>query len=126
LNRAKKQGVTTLTGWCLSNAAVPYFPFFEAFGAYFSAGSGEENVSADSELRPSQTEPIEPENLELKSWLLGPAQAERLGRPQSISPQAWKDQTFAAVARAAELTPPEQIAPEDLAKHIYVHNILFC
>ena len=25
---AKKQGAITLCGWCLSNAAVPYFPFF--------------------------------------------------------------------------------------------------
>ena len=41
LNQAKKQQVTILTGWCLSNAAVPYFPFFEAFNAYFS-GEGAE------------------------------------------------------------------------------------
>lgn len=39
LNRAKKQGATTLTGWCLSNAAVPYFPFFEAFNLHFEVSA---------------------------------------------------------------------------------------
>ncbi len=34
LNRAKKHGVTMLSGWCLSNARFVYFPFFEAFSAY--------------------------------------------------------------------------------------------
>ena len=29
LRSAKKQAVTILTGWCLSNAAVPYFPFLK-------------------------------------------------------------------------------------------------
>ena len=35
LNVGKKQAVSILTGWCLSNATVPYFPFFEAFRKYF-------------------------------------------------------------------------------------------
>jgi len=35
LQSAKKQTVTCLTGWCFSNAADPYFPFFEAFRRYF-------------------------------------------------------------------------------------------
>ena len=78
LNRAKKQGVTILTGWCLSNAAVPYFPFFEAFNRYFA------------------TEPQE--ELQTKNWLMGPLQAGSLGRTQAITPQVWKDQTFTTVA----------------------------
>jgi len=36
LSQVKKQRVIILKGWCLSNAAVPYFPFFEAFNQYFS------------------------------------------------------------------------------------------
>ena len=34
LNLAKQKGVGVMTGWCLSDAAVPYFPFVEAFNAY--------------------------------------------------------------------------------------------
>ena len=36
LNRAKKKGATVLTGSCLGNVTVPYFPFIEAFDAYFA------------------------------------------------------------------------------------------
>jgi tetratricopeptide (TPR) repeat protein len=78
LNQARKQAVTVLTGWCLSNAAVPYFPFFEAFSSYFSAEHGERVV--------------------LKDWLMGPSQTDKFGNPQTITPQVWKDQTFTAVA----------------------------
>lgn len=83
LNRAKKQGVITLTGWCLSNAAVPYFPFFEAFNAYFT---GEKKAETEGAI-------------DVTGWLKGPSQAEKVGKPQAISPQAWKDQTFAAVTK---------------------------
>ena len=71
LKRAKRQRVTVLSGWCLSNAAVPYFPFFEAFKAYFSG----------------ENETIEPEELEVTSRLMGPGQAEKVGKPLTISPQ---------------------------------------
>jgi tetratricopeptide (TPR) repeat protein len=78
LDQAKKQSVTVLSGWCLSNAAVPYFPFFEAFNNYFSNEK-------------------EPKEVELKNWLLGPP-SEKFGRSQIVTPQVWKDQTFTAVA----------------------------
>ncbi len=83
LKRARKQRVTVLTGWCLSNAAIPYFPFFEAFNAYFTG----------------EDEAIKREELEVTTWSTGPNQAERVGKAQAISPQLWKDQTFAAVTR---------------------------
>ena len=83
LNRAKMQDVITLTGWCLSNAAVPYFPFFEAFNAYVSIEHEEPGT----------------EKLEIKSLLIGPIQAENTGKPQAMSPQVWKDQTFIAVTQ---------------------------
>jgi tetratricopeptide (TPR) repeat protein len=79
LNIAKKQAVTILTAWCLSNAAVPYFPFFEAFRKYFST---ERNSK----------------ELDVKNWLMGPSQSEQLGKLQIVTPQIWKDQTFTAVA----------------------------
>ena len=79
LNSAKNQAVAISTGWCLSNAAVPYFPFFEAFRRYFS------------------TEP-ETKELDIKNLFMGNPQREKLGNPQIITPQIWKDQTFTAVA----------------------------
>jgi KaiC/GvpD/RAD55 family RecA-like ATPase/tetratricopeptide (TPR) repeat protein len=83
LNKAKKQGITTLTGWCLSNAAVPYFPFFEAFNAYFTEEKNKENA----------------DDIDVTDWLKGPSQAEKVGKTQAFSAQVWKDQTFAAVAK---------------------------
>jgi len=79
LSQAKEQEIVILTGWCLSNAAVPYFPFFEAFSKYFST----EN---------------ETKNIEIKNWLMGPPQTKKVGNPQIVTPQVWKDQTFTAVA----------------------------
>jgi len=85
LNSAKqKKEIATLTGWCLSNAGVPYFPFIEAFSAYYS----------------TLTEKNDNEELELNSWLKGTVKAGPLGIPEYLSPQALKDQTFAAVTKA--------------------------
>jgi tetratricopeptide (TPR) repeat protein len=89
LNGAKKQAVTVLTGWCLSNAAVPYFPFFEAFNEYFSSESA-------------------PKDIEVKSWLVGLPHEERYGRPPVVTPQVWKDQTFTAVANTLEAISAKQ------------------
>jgi tetratricopeptide (TPR) repeat protein len=79
LKEAKKQGFEVLSGWCLSNAAIPYFPFFEAFREYFANEH-------------------EPREVELKNWLMGPPQLEKYGDPRIVTPQVWKDQTFTAVA----------------------------
>lgn len=77
LNTAKqKQDVSTLAGYCLSNTAVPYFPFFEAFTSYFTTENTEEQ--------------------EIKSWLMGPTQT---GKRETLAPQVWKDQTFIAVTQ---------------------------
>jgi len=83
LKYARRKAVTVLSGWCLSNAAVPYFPFFEAFNAYLS----EEQYIEGEEVT------------EVSEWLKGPTQAEKTGKQQKISPQVWKDQTFVAVAK---------------------------
>jgi tetratricopeptide (TPR) repeat protein len=79
LNGVRNQAITILSGWCLSNAAVPYFPFFEAFNEYFSSERS-------------------PKDIEVKSWLMGPPQEEKYGRATVVTPQVWKDQTFTAVA----------------------------
>ena len=77
----QKSDFTELKGWCLSNSGVPYFPFVEAFNIYPSSA------------------PARDEEMGLKVWLMGPKKS---GNPQEIenlSPQAWKDSTFAAVTQ---------------------------
>ena len=85
INCAKgDKNIVVLSGWCLFNAGVPYFPFIEAFSNYYSA-LGEKSGK---------------EELELNSWLKGPAKSELSGKLEYLSPQALKDRTFAAVAKA--------------------------
>ena len=85
LNIAKKKQVTVLTGWCLSDVAIPYFPFIEAFDSYISSNEDDEVSIANQQLS-------------LKTWLIGnQSQAnETLG---NTYPEVWKDQTFRAVAQ---------------------------
>lgn len=82
LTMAKKKNVTVLSGWCLSNAAVPYFPFLEAFGSYYS-----------------RNEPEGERQLEIKTWLTGTSQTQEQGKYENLNAQAWKDKTFAAVIK---------------------------
>jgi tetratricopeptide (TPR) repeat protein/KaiC/GvpD/RAD55 family RecA-like ATPase len=110
LKWAKKQSITILTGWCLSNAAVPYFPFFEAFSTYFTKEQSDQAKEAD----PSKKETKEvkrtwgPQDVDVMSWLMGPNQAEQLQKSQVISPQVWKDQTFVAVGKTLTAISAEE------------------
>jgi tetratricopeptide (TPR) repeat protein len=83
---AKKKGVKVLTGWCLSNAAVPYFPFIEAFESYLS----------DSE---SNNQSQLSQQLSHKMWIVDPSQSEPTSQ-EAASPQAWKDQRFSSVTQS--------------------------
>jgi predicted ATPase len=83
LNFEKKEDIVILSGWCLFNAGVPYFPFIEAFSNYYAA-LGEKTGR---------------EELELNSWLKGPVKAEFSENLMYLSPQALKDQTFVAVCK---------------------------
>ncbi len=85
LTAAKKKNIALLAGWCLSNAAMPYFPFIQAFDSYFE--------SCDE---PSQTEYVE--TIAVKSWLTGSSRLPNTAG--SELPQTWKDQAFAAVTKA--------------------------
>ena len=49
LKHAGKRGFTALSGWCLSDAAIPYFPFVRAFDSYFS--NLEEELPSSPKLR---------------------------------------------------------------------------
>jgi hypothetical protein len=71
---AKNRGIAVLTGWCLSNAAVPYFPFFEAFGHFFiGEQTGDENTSDFSNLHAT------PKEIDLASWLPELGQSQKWG-----------------------------------------------
>jgi hypothetical protein len=100
LTSAMKAGVAVMAGWCLSDAAAPFFPFVEAFNNYFA--------SSETEQTGSFSRPSEPLNLSFQTlaeergitaWLTGTEHALKPGKPEAISPQVWKDQVFAGVAK---------------------------
>jgi tetratricopeptide (TPR) repeat protein len=84
LEIARKKGATILTGWCLSNAAVPYFPFVEAFESFFAENEGDR--------------PINSQQLGVKTWLMAASKPEREVQ-EGLSFQSWKEQEFAAVTK---------------------------
>lgn len=85
LRIAKRTDVNILSGWCLSNVAVPYFPFLEAIES-FSTGESAIGTLGTQQLR-------------MKSWLTEPNTARGLETQDALSPQTWSDQTFAVVTR---------------------------
>ena len=103
LNVARKKGVAVMVGWCLSDAAVPYFPFVDAFNAYFASFEEEEALGnlhqPGSQFGLGNATQIGSEERAITTRLTGPRMVEKLGRPEAFSAQVWKDQTFAAVAR---------------------------
>ncbi len=80
LTYAMAKNVATLSGWCLSNAAIPYFPFIEAFDCYISNNDGRVTNSQQA----------------VKTWLV---ESNDRGKNSTKTPQAWKDQAFAEVLR---------------------------
>ena len=85
LKIAEEEGITVLTGWCLSNAAVPYFPFVEAFDSYFSTDGTEAARTVN-------------QRMSLKSWLRSTDQLRANEKPAEITPQVWRDHAFIAVS----------------------------
>jgi predicted ATPase len=81
LKIARQKDVTILTGWCLCNAAIPYFPFIEAFDSFFSEDAGKD---------------ISSQRAALKTWLVTPNQPNPYNQ-EVESVIAWKDQRFANV-----------------------------
>jgi tetratricopeptide (TPR) repeat protein len=84
LENARKKDVTILVGWCLNDAAVPYFPFVEAFDSYLS-------VSEDEASAVNQ-------KMSLQSWLSSTNQSELNEKTINLKPQVWKDRAFHGVA----------------------------
>jgi tetratricopeptide (TPR) repeat protein len=87
LNLAKKKEARVLRGWCLGEAAIPYFPFIEAMNAYMSAAS-------DARIKTAVTK-----QLGLTGWLRGEIAGESEAR-QLLAPQIEMDKTFEATAAA--------------------------
>jgi len=84
LSIIKKKEITIMSGWCLSNAKVPYFPFIEAFSSGLLSREGGGIVN---------------QQLSMRSWLSEAYPTERLNENKMVGPQVWKDQAFASVAR---------------------------
>ncbi len=97
LDMVKGKDVNVLSGWCLSDFAVPYLPFKEAFNAYFKAKKTEEQEPTPIGQPRVQKEPAGDEEAEIKAWLAGPSQSERL---QNLTPQGWQDLAVAAITKA--------------------------
>lgn len=101
LTLAKKEA-EIFSGYCLSRAAVPYFPFIEAFNASSaSARQGRSKYTGSDPLGIvgwlKGTESTETEQLGIRAWLTGPKHAKRTGQPSMLSPEMRKNMTYAAV-----------------------------
>jgi tetratricopeptide (TPR) repeat protein len=84
LDIAKAQNVIVLSGWCLSNAAIPYFPFIEALESYTE--NEDNNLTSNSQL------------MSVKNRLSGSSTTGNISTG-SLTPQTWKDQTYSLVTR---------------------------
>jgi tetratricopeptide (TPR) repeat protein/KaiC/GvpD/RAD55 family RecA-like ATPase len=104
LLKAKNQGALVLSGWCLSECGVPYFPFIEAFKNTAStlieeALPSEPSLGFDRPLSAASQSLIG--YIQPNPW--GSTKYNRI--EQSISPTVWRDQAFAAASRIlAELS----------------------
>jgi tetratricopeptide (TPR) repeat protein len=100
LNYAIKKGVTVMYGWCLSEVAPPYFPFVEAFKSYFSG-------LTECEAPQAPYDGLNQPNLGMTQvrigdqgfteWLTG---TRLVGKQETLSPQLWRDQTYAGIAES--------------------------
>lgn len=123
LNQAEGIGVKVLSGWCLSEAAIPYFPFTEAFNAYMSTLSDEKVRSTITEhlgitgwLRgPTSLDEASgatvAQRLGISGWLRGPESPPKPKAHEILSdPKFERDRTFEVVAQAfLQLTAEEPL-----------------
>jgi len=102
LTLAKKKA-EIFCGYCLSRAALPFFPFIEAF----SVSSASKNRDRSRHNGPDLlgiigwlkgTESIGTEPLGIRVWLAGPRHAQESQQPNLLSPEMRKNMTYANVA----------------------------
>lgn len=103
LKIANRRKIPILPGLCLSDAAVPYLPFVEAFNSYFGSLSYEEE-SANLQKPDAPAGPIETSTLPaiesgITTWLIGQRPTASRGKAQAMSPQIWQDQVFDGVTK---------------------------
>jgi tetratricopeptide (TPR) repeat protein len=117
LNYAIKNGVAVMHGWCLSEAAPPYFPFIEAFKSYFSALAEWEASQASpgglSQPNAGMTQ-VQIEDQGFTAWLTETGLA---GKQETLSPQLWRDQAYAGIAeslRSIDVQVPVIVLLEDI------------
>ncbi len=84
LKIAKDKDLMILSGWCLANAALPFFPFIEAFSSNVSNNGSSSLFSSNQQLS--------------MKWLSAPYASETLENKLMV-PQVWKDQAFASVTK---------------------------
>lgn len=82
LKTIKKEEIMVLSGWCLSDAAIPYFPFVEAFESYMPTND-------------SESLSVIGQRASLKSWLW---EAHQIGESNQ-EPRLWKERAFHGVTR---------------------------
>ena len=85
LYQAQKKNINVITGWCLSNATIPYFPFIEAFSPFSS------NVKGIFSSDPFQ---VISESSELVQ-----AQPGLFNNNQTLAPQVLMDKIFSSVLK---------------------------
>ena len=85
LQTQKKKNINLITGWCLSNATIPYFPFLQAFRLFSS--NIKEKFFHDLFLVPGG------------SSELVDAQPDLFDKNQTFAPQVWMDQIFTSVLK---------------------------
>jgi predicted ATPase len=84
LDIAKAQNVIVLSGWCLSNTTIPYFPFIEALESYTE--NEDSSPTSSSQL------------MSLKNRLSVSSATGNVST-NGLTPQAWKDQTYSLITR---------------------------
>ena len=102
LDSARERGVAVMAGWCLSDTAAPFFPFVEAFNDYFETLGAEEQPARLQQPTASfgllnETQMLSEER-GINAWLHESKSPRTVGKPE-VSPQVWKDQVFAGVAK---------------------------
>ena len=84
---AKLKGITVLFGWCLSEATIPYFPFIEAFEAYFASfGQDHQSIGPPQFAQLDFGEVSQVEERGITSLLLGSQPFNKSGKPERRSP----------------------------------------
>jgi tetratricopeptide (TPR) repeat protein len=99
---AKKENVGTIAGYCLSRSTVPYFPFIEAFRAYFASEGRVKHATSDrlgivGWLKGAA--PTEAGQFGIRAWLTGPHHVEKNEIPETLGPEMRMNMTHGAVAQ---------------------------